>query len=304
MEGTSPARYTRVLPGIAIIVAVSALLPVLVHARSLAEIERTEVIRYCVAPAHPAIASVTPNECDEDCKFAGSAPQLAQAFTDSLGARIVPVFKRVAWQAQFENDRGEVVHAEAYTPRLLASGECDLYLGGLTKNAWRSSKLDFVTLHPSRMMVVVHKTRQQEFADPSSLGGATAAILANTSYHRWLQQRNKQEYASDPVRIELVDAGERIRAVNEGSIDFTMLDANLALWTTRHQAKNTVAVFTVGPVDEIGWAFRKQDKHLQAAVHSFFDEQRSNPASQLNVIWKQTFGMSLSQFVSLIASIK
>ena len=49
---------------------------------------------------------------------------------------------------------------------------------------------------------------------------------------------------------------------------------------------------------------RKRDKVLQQAVNAFFARQRANPNSRLNAIWKETFGMSMTQFMSLVAAIK
>ncbi len=77
----------------------------------------------------------------------------------------------------------------------------------------------------------------------------------------------------------------------------------MAIWSTRLQQQMTVA-FPVGATDEIGWAFRKDDKDLQAAVQLFFDEQRKNPGSDFNIIWKKYFGRTLTEFIALMTSFK
>ena len=62
----------------------------------------------------------------------------------------------------------QTVREDSYTPELMASGKCDVYSTGLTKLPWREKKLAFVTLYPTRMVVVVNKSRKEEFKTPGT----------------------------------------------------------------------------------------------------------------------------------------
>lgn len=68
------------------------------------------------------------------------------------------------------------------------------------------------------------------------------------------------------------------------------------------EMKGALVAFPVVPVDKIGWAFRKQDKDLQKYVEKFFEKQKTKKNSEVNLIWKKYFGMSLSQYIKLMTA--
>ena len=276
----------------------------LAQARSLAEIQQSKEFRVCIAPIHPALAEVTPPECWEQCTFTGPVYEEVVAFAATLGPDITLKFFRVLWDAQFHNREGKTEREASYTPALLASGTCDVYPTHLTKNAWRLTKLDFVTLFPSRMMVIVNQAHKARFHTATDLAGKVAAVEKDTSHHSWLQDQNTSTYAANPVHITLMPFNDGVRAVDAGEVDFTLLDSDGALWATRYQFKNAVAAFPVGPLEEVGWAFRKDDKDLQVAVQAFFAAQRADPNSALQAHWTKTYGLSLTKFITLITAIK
>lgn len=274
------------------------------QARSLADIQRTRELRVCIAPIHPAYASVHPENCRDHCSFSGPNHEEALAFAASLGPGIQPRFIRVDWDEQFFNHEGKTVREASYTPRLLASGKCDLYPSNLTRNAWRANKVDIVTLFPSRMMVITHRRLQAQLREVADLAGRSVAIEKDTSWHTWLQAQNQTAFAARPMKLELMSTQDSFAAVDAGRVDFTLSDSDMAIWSARHQFKNAAVAFPVGPTDEIGWAFRKEDQDLQQAVQKFFDAQRRQPNSELNRIWKAHFGRSLTEFIALMAAVK
>ncbi len=272
-------------------------------ARSLAEIVQSKQLRACIAPVHPAVAQVEPTACQENCQFKGPAVEEVLAFAASLGQGVKAKMRRIQWDEQFSNQQGQTVREASYTPHLLASGQCDLFPVHLTKTAWREKKMDFVVLFPNRMMVIVQKSNKARFRKVADLAGKNGAIEKNTSYHTWLDQQNLGQLAANPTRLQFMLTPETIRAVEQGQVDFTLADANMAIWATRQLKQITVA-FPVGDSDEVGWAFRKQDKDLQAAVQQFFDAQRKQPDSAFNAIWRKNFGRSLTEFIELMAAIR
>ncbi|MCI0561763.1 MAG: transporter substrate-binding domain-containing protein, partial [Nitrososphaera sp.] len=249
--------------------------------------------------------AVEPADCRENCKYRGALYEIAMAFVETLGNDIKPKFLTIEWDEQFLNKDGMIVREDSYTPELLASGKCDFYASYLARLPWRINKLDFVVLTPNRIMVMVNKSKQAEFKIPADLCGKVAAVLKASTFTTWLEEQNKGMCVAKPIQIKLLAGVEEgVKLVDAGSIDFTMLDTTDAIWRTRHQVKNTVAAFVVGPMDEGSWAFCKEDKDLQAAVQKFFDTQRADKNSALNQIWKKYYGMTLIDFIELITWIK
>ena len=151
-------------------------------------------------------------------------------------------------------------------------------------------------------MVIASKAMQGKIKDASALPGKRVAIMENTSYHTWLLEQNQTTWSANPVVIKIMLTPESVMAVDAGEVDFTLVDSDIAIWATRHQLKNAKAVFPVGPKEELGWAFRKEDKDLQAAVQKFFAEQKESDTSAFNQIWEKHFGISLNKFISVINS--
>lgn len=272
------------------------------QARSLETIQQTGEIRFCIADFHPAIAIAEPSGCRDDCTFKGPVYEAALDFALTLGSDIKAKFVRVEWDEQFHNQDGETDRQGSYTPELLASGTCDIYPSHLTKLDWRLKKLDFVTLFPNRIMVVVNKQKKRDFSKPEDLAGKVAAVTKDTSFDTWLQAQNESAYKDDPIELRYMSSFDAIKAVEAGEADFTLLDGDLAIWTINRQFKQTALGFPVGSPDEIGWAFRKEDKDLQHLVERYFAVERKASYSKTNTRWKRIYGLSLQDFIKLVAT--
>ncbi len=270
-----------------------------VQARSLEEIRQSKEIRICLA-SDLFVAAEAP-DCRDNCKFSGLIYEESLAFANTLGNEIQPKFFKVEWDEQFFDKEGKIIYEADYTPELLASGQCDFFPTNLTKNEWRLKKMDFVTLFPNRIMVIVRKSEKAGFKTVADLAGKTAAISDATSYSTWMKEQNRTVFVSNPVKlVDILQTDEAgVNAVETGKANFTLMDSDKAVWLARHVLKNSTVAFPVGPTDEIGWAFRKEDKDLQAAVQKFFDENRSH-TSLLNKIWERYFGITMNMFISII----
>jgi len=282
---------------ILVLFATAAVIPA--KARSLEEIRQSKEIRICIAS--DLFVTAEPPDCRDNCKFSGLIYEESLAFTAALGSDIQPKFFKIGWDEQFFNKEGKIIYEADYTPELLASGKCDFFPTNLTKNEWRSKKMDFVTLFPNRIMVIVRKSEKAGFKTVADLAGKTAAIADATSYSTWMKEQNRTVFPANPVRISQVFQTDEdgINAVETGKADFTLIDSDKAVWLARHVLKNATVAFPVGSTDEICWAFRKEDKDLQAAVQKFFDENRS-ATSLLNKIWESYFGITMNMFISII----
>ncbi|MDC8771235.1 transglycosylase SLT domain-containing protein [Roseateles albus] len=285
-------------------ITLSLLLLGAAQARSLQEIKQSRELRVCLAPIHPSYSSVEPSDCKDGCSFSGPVHEQSLAFAQSLGQGVQAKFMRVGWDEQFFDQSGKTVKEGSYTPRLLASGRCDFFPNNLTKIDWRLKKLDFVILRPNRNMVIVHAAQKSSIKKQADLAGKSSAVEMNSSWHGWLLASNQADFAHKPIKLALLPTQQSFHAVDAGTVDFIVTDADMAFWAVRNQLKHAQVAFPVGPLEEIGWAFAKQDKDLQAAVQSFFDAQRNDPNSAINQSWQKHFGTRLTDFTTLMLSIK
>jgi hypothetical protein len=277
---------------------------VLAQARSLAEILETKEIRICVVAGTEEVFTVEPMDCRENCKVGGAYYEMVMAFVETFDKDVKPKFLRVEWDEQFFNKEGVVAREESYTPELLASGQCDVYPNFLVPFPWRLKKLDVVILLPTRTIVMVHKSKQVEFKTPIDLCGKMAATVKDTGFHMLSQEWNQGVCAANPIQMEFTTFEDMWAEVDKGRVDLILYDTLGAIWFTRHQAKNVVAAFTVGPMVYQGWGFRKENKDLQEAVQKFFDTQRADENSPLNQIWDKYWGMTLIDYIGLITKIE
>jgi membrane-bound lytic murein transglycosylase F len=207
------------------------------------------------------------------------------------------------WNDQFVKNNGKVAKDESYTPAPLASGECDLYPNDLVRVDWRESKMAYVDIFFSRNIILVHKSKINEYKQVSDLAGKTAAVMGGTSFHSWLEEQNETQFKSNPIKIALLPQQDAFKAISSNKYDFAITGADGAFWAINSTAPDAVVAFPVGKSKTIyGWCFRKEDKHLQAVVSDFFIEQRSRLDSQLNTNWKEYYGISLSEFSLFLSS--
>ncbi|AZP10966.1 transporter substrate-binding domain-containing protein [Undibacterium parvum] len=286
----------------ALLLALLGLIHAHTQARSLSEIIKSKELRVCVVAYHPDFIRAEPENCRGNCKFSGLVFEEIQVFSKFLGPQIQAKFLRLDWDEQFFNKNSEVVRNGIYTPELLASGKCDVYPNNLTRNEWRLKKLDIIYLFPSRMMAIVNKSKQKEYKNLHDLAGKIAAVDKDTSYHTWLGEQNQTGFKENPVKIQIISTHESFVAVDSGKVDFTLADSDLAISATQHELKNSSVSFPVGPTEEIGWGFRKQDRDLQAAAQRFFEDQKERENSEFNQLWKKHFGINLIKFIALVKS--
>lgn len=254
------------------------------EARSLEEIHQTNEIRMCIAGSSYELYTA-----------------MGMAFVEYLGVQ-VKVRRLNSWDQQFHNEDGITVKEESYTPALLASGECDFYPNDLVMHEWRKKKLHFEILFRTHMTVVVHRDHQSRFTTEADLKGKTAAIQKGTTYHTWMEEKNKMDFVDNPIAIQFMTTDESMTAVDTKTVDFTIIGADGALNWSRNKIKNSVVAFPVGTVTEVGWAFRKDDRDLQEVAKAFFETQRK-VGSQFDTIWQEKVGISLSEFTLFMTNL-
>ncbi len=211
-----------------------------VFARSLDEIRKSGELRLCVAGSSSRLYS-----------------QMGTVFAEHLRVR-ANIKKLDSWDQQFHNKDGVTVKEESYTPLLMETGECDCYPNDVVMHEWRMKKLGFVVLFKTRMTVVVHRDKKENFRSKADLMGKTAAVMKGTTYHTWIEEKNRTDFADNPVRIQYMSTDDSMKAVDSKAADFTVIGADGALNWTRNKVKNSETAFFVGPVTQVGWAFEKR----------------------------------------------
>jgi len=254
------------------------------YARSLQEIRKSNEIRLCAAGSSSSLYS-----------------RMGTVFAESLGIK-AKIIKLDSWDQQFHNKDGVTIKQESYTPFLMEKGDCDCYPNDLVMHEWRMKKLDFVVLFKTRMTVVTHRDKKGEFTTENDLKGKTAAVMKGTTYHTWLEEKNKTDFADNPVLIKFMSTDDSMKAVDSKSVDFTVIGADGALNWTRNKIKNSETAFFVGPVTQVGWAFKKSDKDLQKAAQECF-RSLQKAGSAFDTIWKEEVGIPLSDYILFITNL-
>ena len=164
--------------------------------------------------------------------------------------------------------------------------------------------MDMPCFLPSRMMIVTRKDDLGEITRLEDLAGRTVAVERSMSLHSWIEDQNAGPFAHDPIKIDFRDYADTIPAVDRGEVDFTVVSVLDALYQTRNVVENSAAAFAVGPLDEGCWGHVKGHEEMGAQMRAFFDGQTADPGSELNALWTRYYGMSFSDFVRLVSTIR
>lgn len=272
------------------------------QAGTLAEIEARGDLRVCFSAIDPALVRVEPAGCTDDCQYAGLLVDQVEIFAETLNGVSV-THKSVSWSEQFADATGQVRRGQSYLPHILASGACDLLVSNLARLPWRLRKMDIVPLFESRMIAIVRADRQTDFKTLESFAGQSAAVTLESSFHTWLLERNAGEFASNPVRILPLEGRDPFELVHEGGADFTLTDADIAVFSVKAFGAELVPAFAVGPVQELGWGLDPADTELRMAVEAFFKDQKSDSRSALNRAWQRRLGVTISEFEALVSAL-
>lgn len=282
--------------------ALGLLMAGMAQSETLAEIEARGELRVCFSSIDPALVRIEPEGCTGTCRYSGLLVDQVEIFANTLnGVSMLP--KLVEWSAQFSNEAGQVVQAGTYLPQLLASGECDLFVSNLARLPWRLRKMDIVPLFESRMIAIVRADRQNEFETLESFAGKSVAVTLDSSFHTWLLERNAGEFVTNPVRIVPLNGRDSFKVIYDGEVDFTLTDADIAVFSIQAFGSELVPAFAVGPVQELGWGIDPADQELRAAVAAFFTEQKTDPRSALNQAWQRHLGVTITEFEALVSTL-
>lgn len=271
-------------------------------ATTLQSITNRGVLRACLAPIDPALVRITPEQCQSDCEFSGLVVDQVRAFANTLPGVELQLIE-VGWAEQFENNEGIVEKATSYTPRLLQNGTCDIYVSNLSQLPWRGTKVSIVPLFQNRMIVMIKPQNVAEFPDLRALAGKTASIEEQSSFHTWLIERNAADFNDSPITVQLAGSNAPFDQVVSGDIDFTITDADIAVFAMKSRPALLTPAFAVGPIQQLGWGVEIGATQLQESIANFFHHQRADVNSPLNKAWIAHLGITINEFESLVQSL-
>lgn len=267
-------------------------------AETLPEILARGSLRACVATIHPALVRRVPDGCTENCAFAGLVVDQVRAFVETLDDVAIDL-REVGWTEQFADAGGTVTVDGTYTPELLADGSCDLYVSNLARLPWREKMMTIVPLFESRMIVLVQSERAGEFPTLEALAGRVVSVQPDSSFHTWVLARNEDIFRDNPLRILEVNPDAPMDDVAAGRADFTLTDADIAVFAMNERPADIVPVFSIGDVQALGWGMARDNGGLAQAVATFFAAQRADTRSALNQAWVAQLGLTIAEFEAL-----
>ncbi|MEZ4846673.1 MAG: transporter substrate-binding domain-containing protein [Bdellovibrionota bacterium] len=213
--------------------------------------------------------------------------------------KLEPKLKQILWGEQFHNAEGKTAQGDTYTPVLFDSQQCDLFAANISPLEWRKKLMDLNWIYISSLTVVVRKEDKKKFKTSNDLKGKKVFVVPNTTYHEWLLDFQKTLKGSEKMEIhEVLEGGTIARLLNKEA-DFILFETQNALYSKTHISSDVAIAFTVGKAMESGWGFPKGSKELEDLTVRFFEEEKKDPQSQLNQIYKRYFGMTLNEYEKL-----
>ena len=272
------------------IFAILLFLPLAVFAkpRTYSEILKSKELRICY-----------PLWLSKDTLPDFPSPYMEIAVEFAKQQKLQPKMKQILWGDQFLNAEGKTVQGSLYTPVLFDSQQCDLFAANISPLEWRKKLMDLNWIYISSLTVVVRKEDKKKYRTSEDLKGKTVYVVPNTTYHEWLLDFQKTLKDSEKMKIMEVAVGGTIAHLLKKDADFILFETQNALYSKAHISKDVAIAFTVGKAMESGWGFPKGSKELEGLSVQFFDDERKNPQSSLNQIYKKYFGMTLNEYEKL-----
>lgn len=202
---------------------------------------------------------------------------------------------------------------------MLNNGEGDLIAANMTITKERSEKVDFSTHHNTTRQMLIQKkpdnwrkekrhiTEKALIRDPLELLGKTISIRKGSNYHQRID--NLQLEMGGEIFIDTVDDSyeteELIRLVDEGTIQYTIADENIAAINSAFYP-NVDMKTPISFSQRVAWAFRKTSPELRDAANRWMKELRADNSPTYHVIYNKYYknhekfkSRKKSQFYSL-----
>jgi membrane-bound lytic murein transglycosylase F len=179
---------------------------------------------------------------------------LAKAFADFLGVEL------------------KINVAESWNDMLplLDRKRGDFVASSMTITPTRLRMVDFSKGYlPVQQMIISHKTNKA-LKNLDRLAGMTVHVRAGTSYEERLRALKKEGLAVTIKLHDNVPTEDLIDDVDQGRIEITVADSNVALLNRRYYPDIRIA-FPIEKPQFLGWAVKKGERALLDKINEFFE---------------------------------
>ncbi len=185
---------------------------------------------------------------------------------------------------------------------MLNNGEGDLIASNLAITLERSENVDFSIHHNTTRQMLVqrkpdnwrrqrrHVTEAELIRNPLDLIGHTVSVRRGSNYYQRLN--NLMHEIGGVITIDSMpnsyETDEIIRLVNEGEIEFTIADENIAEINTTVYPNLDMRT-PISFSQRIAWAFRKSSPELREAADEWMIKLKSNQSPVYYVIYNKYY---------------
>lgn len=181
-----------------------------------------------------------------------------------------------------------------YTPDLIK--DVHIYTDNITILPWREKLVDFISIHPIRE-VLIHK-KDLIINDTSDLDGLRAALMLESSSNLTLAEiAAKNGYTFHIETVE--ESNDRIKYVENGLADFTVLDINRAVIEVEDYDNLKVGI-PISEVEHIGWAVKKDNKVLASILSKYFQYIKESGA--FDDVWSEYYPIDFMAYMKLLSN--
>ena len=169
----------------------------------------------------------------------------------------------------------------------IRNGHAALIAAGITVTPKRQKQLAFSNGYMDiRQHIISHRNRSK-IKTVSDLSGKTVHVQLATAYQERLEELRRQGI---DFTIELhkdLPTEELIQQVDEGEIDLTVADSNIARLNQRHYPRAVMAG-AISDLQQLGWAVHPEAHQLREKINDFFAVIKEN--GRYNEIYDKYYG--------------
>jgi len=214
--------------------------------------------------------------------FAGFEYELAKAFADYLGVKLVCV----------------VTHNFKQMIPSLLRGEADLITAGFTVTEQRRRKVAFGPAYMEVQQQVVGRLGGPSPENVDDLIGNPLWVNAGTSYEERLGQLKQQYPGLSWMPVSGYETEEILEMVWQGIVPLTIADSNIIAVNRRYYPQLRIH-FAIEEGQRLAWAVHPQHNHLLAAVEKWFS--RPETSALLHRLKQHYYGhLKVFDYVDLV----
>lgn len=179
-----------------------------------------------------------------------------------------------------------------YKPDLF--NDVDVYVDTLTQLSWREKLMDFIGFTPIRELVI--RQPEVDIENIYDMNGKTVAVQSVSSYMSTFTDI-EETYGIRMKYVYVDTIFDALRAVDEKTADFTIMDSNRAFLEAK-KLDNIEVGIPVTDVKYVGWAVSKDTPELRSILTKYMDVLIERGI--INDLWLTDYEISFYEYYTLI----